>query len=115
MSTRRQPWTQRVEVCKELGSAEDGKLAMLTKGDNNQVDDRGLYAARRVMRLSRVELEAALHQQERDHGTGCDLNWSEGKRRVCNEAMAYLPKVGMITIWHLWQASVMVSSVVAGS
>mmetsp|Transcript_44253 Transcript_44253/g.127958 ORF Transcript_44253/g.127958 Transcript_44253/m.127958 type:complete len:182 (+) Transcript_44253:241-786(+) len=50
----------------------DGTVSMLTKGDNNQVDDRGLYAHRQLF-ISRKE--------------------------VMGTAEAFLPYVGMITIW----------------
>ncbi|CAK9102418.1 unnamed protein product [Durusdinium trenchii] len=65
---------------------EDGKLAMLTKGDNNQVDDRGLYAARQLF-LSRKE--------------------------IMGRAQAYLPYVGMVTIWlndYPWLKYVLIGS-----
>jgi len=50
----------------------DGMIHMLTKGDNNQVDDRGLY--------------------------GRGENWI-GKKEVMGRAQAFLPYVGMVTIW----------------
>lgn len=49
-----------------------GELSMLTKGDNNQVDDRGLYATRQLF---------------------------IGKREAMGRAQAFLPYVGMLTIW----------------
>ena len=64
----------------------DGKLAMLTKGDNNQVDDRGLYAARQLF-LS--------------------------KKEIMGRAQAYLPYVGMVTIWlndYPWLKYVLIGS-----
>jgi signal peptidase len=49
-----------------------GELAILTKGDNNQVDDRGLYLNRQLF-ISR--------------------------REIMGRAYAVLPYVGMVTIW----------------
>merc|ERR1711990_643956 len=50
----------------------DKALSILTKGDNNQVDDRGLYGPRQLF-ISRKEL--------------------------MGRAQAFLPYVGMVTIW----------------
>lgn len=50
----------------------DSSLAILTKGDNNQVDDRGLYAHRQMF---------------------------IGKKEVMGRAQTFLPYVGMVTIW----------------
>mmetsp|Transcript_110942 Transcript_110942/g.312779 ORF Transcript_110942/g.312779 Transcript_110942/m.312779 type:complete len:183 (-) Transcript_110942:183-731(-) len=50
----------------------DGKISALTKGDNNQVDDRGLYGHRQLF----------ISQKE-----------------IMGRAQAFLPYVGMITIW----------------
>ncbi|CAE7945397.1 Sec11c [Symbiodinium sp. KB8] len=64
----------------------DGTLSMLTKGDNNQVDDRGLYAARQLF-LS--------------------------KKEIMGRAQAYLPYVGMVTIWlndYPWLKYVLIGS-----
>merc|ERR1711957_623844 len=49
-----------------------GTYNMLTKGDNNTVDDRGLYAHRQLF-LSRKE--------------------------IMGRAQGFLPYVGMLTIW----------------
>ncbi|CAK9102423.1 unnamed protein product [Durusdinium trenchii] len=51
---------------------DDGKLAVLTKGDNNTVGDRGLYATRQMF-ISRKEM--------------------------MGRAQVFLPHAGMITIW----------------
>eukprot|EP00441_Pelagodinium_beii_P032906 CAMPEP_0197633634 /NCGR_PEP_ID=MMETSP1338-20131121/9959_1 /TAXON_ID=43686 ORGANISM="Pelagodinium beii, Strain RCC1491" /NCGR_SAMPLE_ID=MMETSP1338 /ASSEMBLY_ACC=CAM_ASM_000754 /LENGTH=181 /DNA_ID=CAMNT_0043205343 /DNA_START=23 /DNA_END=568 /DNA_ORIENTATION=+ len=64
----------------------DGTVSMLTKGDNNQVDDRGLYAHRQLF-ISRKE--------------------------VMGRAQAYLPYVGMVTIWlndYPWLKYVLIGS-----
>mmetsp|Transcript_79565 Transcript_79565/g.138055 ORF Transcript_79565/g.138055 Transcript_79565/m.138055 type:complete len:183 (-) Transcript_79565:95-643(-) len=50
----------------------DGSIAVLTKGDNNQVDDRGLYSHRHLF---------------------------IGRKEIMGRAQAFLPYVGMITIW----------------
>lgn len=50
---------------------EDGQVDMLTKGDNNAVDDRGLYAS--------------------------SQSWIN-KRHVIGRAKGYLPYIGMVTI-----------------
>lgn len=50
----------------------DGKASILTKGDNNSVDDRGLYARRQ--------------------------NFLK-KEEVMGRAVGWLPYVGMVTIW----------------
>merc|ERR1712096_20962 len=50
----------------------DGELSILTKGDNNHVDDRGLYLNRQLF-ITRKE--------------------------VMGRAYAVLPYVGMVTIW----------------
>merc|ERR1712226_883306 len=55
-----------------LHEKPDGSLAILTKGDNNQVDDRGLYAHRQLF---------------------------IGRKEVMGRAQGFLPYVGMITIW----------------
>ncbi|CAK9103268.1 unnamed protein product [Durusdinium trenchii] len=52
---------------------DDGKLAVLTKGDNNTVGDRGLYATRQMF-ISRKEM--------------------------MGRAQVFLPHAGMITIWQ---------------
>lgn len=52
-------------------SRQDGKIAMLTKGDNNSVDDRGLYATKQNF---------------------------IGRPEVLGRAFGFLPYVGMITI-----------------
>mmetsp|Transcript_28580 Transcript_28580/g.81791 ORF Transcript_28580/g.81791 Transcript_28580/m.81791 type:complete len:182 (+) Transcript_28580:112-657(+) len=64
----------------------DGTVALLTKGDNNQVDDRGLYAHRQLF-ISRKE--------------------------VMGRAQAFLPYVGMITIWlndYPWLKYILIGS-----
>jgi len=50
----------------------DGHVEILTKGDNNRVDDRGLYNARQLF-----------------------IN----RKDVMGRAFAFLPHIGMITIW----------------
>lgn len=50
----------------------DGHVEMLTKGDNNRVDDRGLYQVRQLFIT---------------------------KSDIMGRAFAFLPYVGMITIW----------------
>lgn len=49
--------------------SNDGKIAMLTKGDNNQVDDRGLYALKQLF---------------------------IGRKEVMGRARAFMPLVGMV-------------------
>lgn len=49
-----------------------GNFSVLTKGDNNQVDDRGLYAHKQLF---------------------------IGKKEIMGRPQGYLPYVGMITIW----------------
>ncbi len=49
-----------------------GVFNVLTKGDNNQVDDRGLYAHKQLF---------------------------IGKKEIMGRAQGFLPYVGMITIW----------------
>merc|ERR1712224_1041666 len=64
----------------------DGTYAMLTKGDNNQVDDRGLYAYRQLF-ITRKE--------------------------IMGRAQAFIPYVGMITIWlndYPWLKYIMIGS-----
>merc|ERR1712203_624166 len=64
----------------------DGSLSVLTKGDNNQVDDRGLYAARQLF-ISRKE--------------------------IMGRAQGFLPYVGMITIWlndYPWLKYILIGS-----
>merc|ERR1719374_529986 len=50
----------------------DGTVSLLTKGDDNQVDDRGLYAHKQLF-ISRKE--------------------------IMGRAQMYCPYIGMITIW----------------
>ena len=52
-------------------SRDNGDIKFLTKGDNNEVDDRGLYKE--------------------------DQNWLE-KKDVVGRARGFLPYVGMVTI-----------------
>merc|ERR1712083_1210176 len=64
----------------------DGTIAVLTKGDNNQVDDRGLYAHRQLF---------------------------IGRKEVMGRAQGFLPYVGMITIWlndYPWLKYVLIGS-----
>merc|ERR1712072_403972 len=49
----------------------EGTISLLTKGDNNQVDDRGLYSRRQLF---------------------------IGRKEIMGRAQAFLPYVGMITI-----------------
>uniref|UniRef100_A0A0G4H6A8 Signal peptidase complex catalytic subunit SEC11 n=1 Tax=Chromera velia CCMP2878 TaxID=1169474 RepID=A0A0G4H6A8_9ALVE len=49
-----------------------GEVNVLTKGDNNQVDDRGLYARKQL--------------------------WLK-KNNIMGRAQGFLPYVGMVTIW----------------
>lgn len=63
-----------------------GKLALLTKGDNNQVDDRGLYRTKQNF---------------------------IGKKEVMGRAFGFLPYVGMITILlndYPWLKYIMIGS-----
>jgi len=63
-----------------------GNVALLTKGDNNQVDDRGLYAHKQLF---------------------------IGKKEVMGRAKAFLPYVGMITIWlndYPWLKYILIGS-----
>merc|ERR1719473_666395 len=64
----------------------DGTVSLLTKGDNNQVDDRGLYAHRQLF-ITRKE--------------------------IMGRAQAFLPYVGMITIWlndYPWLKYILIGS-----
>jgi signal peptidase len=64
----------------------DGTVALLTKGDNNHVDDRGLYAHRQFF---------------------------IGRKEVMGRAQAFLPYVGMITIWlndYPWLKYILIGS-----
>merc|ERR1711907_17853 len=64
----------------------DSSISVLTKGDNNQVDDRGLYAHRQLF-ISRKE--------------------------IMGRAQAFLPYVGMITIWlndYPWLKYILIGS-----
>mmetsp|Transcript_83764 Transcript_83764/g.194871 ORF Transcript_83764/g.194871 Transcript_83764/m.194871 type:complete len:182 (+) Transcript_83764:85-630(+) len=64
----------------------DGTVSLLTKGDNNQVDDRGLYAHRQLF---------------------------IGRKEVMGRAQAFLPYVGMITIWlndYPWLKYILIGS-----
>jgi len=64
----------------------DGSFSMLTKGDNNQVDDRGLYA----------------HKQN-----------FIGRKEIMGRAVGFLPYVGMITIWlndYPWLKFILIGS-----
>uniref|UniRef100_A0A7S0YZE4 Signal peptidase complex catalytic subunit SEC11 n=1 Tax=Hemiselmis tepida TaxID=464990 RepID=A0A7S0YZE4_9CRYP len=55
----------------KLHEKRDGRVDVLTKGDNNDVDDRGLYAP--------------------------DQRWLN-RKHIIGRAMGYLPYVGMVTI-----------------
>lgn len=64
----------------------DQSIAVLTKGDNNQVDDRGLYAHRQLF---------------------------IGKKEIMGRAQAFLPYVGMVTIWlndYPWLKYILIGS-----
>jgi len=64
----------------------DKSIAVLTKGDNNQVDDRGLYAHRQLF---------------------------IGKKEIMGRAQGFLPYVGMITIWlndYPWLKYILIGS-----
>lgn len=64
----------------------DGTVSLLTKGDNNQVDDRGLYSHKQLF---------------------------IGKKEVMGRAQAFLPYVGMITIWlndYPWLKYILIGS-----
>mmetsp|Transcript_66123 Transcript_66123/g.166760 ORF Transcript_66123/g.166760 Transcript_66123/m.166760 type:complete len:183 (+) Transcript_66123:183-731(+) len=64
----------------------DGTVSLLTKGDNNQVDDRGLYSHRQLF---------------------------IGRKEVMGRAQAFLPYVGMITIWlndYPWLKYILIGS-----
>lgn len=56
----------------KLHEKEDGTYKILTKGDNNSVDDRGLYAQDQV--------------------------WL-GKSDIVGRARGFVPYIGMVTIW----------------
>ncbi|KAH8741305.1 hypothetical protein FG386_000212 [Cryptosporidium ryanae] len=51
---------------------EEGEISVLTKGDNNDVDDRGLYNENQI--------------------------WLK-KKHIMGTAVGIIPKAGMITIW----------------
>mmetsp|Transcript_34914 Transcript_34914/g.52544 ORF Transcript_34914/g.52544 Transcript_34914/m.52544 type:complete len:184 (+) Transcript_34914:113-664(+) len=53
-------------------TSKQDTFSYLTKGDNNQVDDRGLYAHRQLFIT---------------------------KKEIMGRARAYMPYVGMVTIW----------------
>ena len=59
-------------INKYLISPEQDEISVLTKGDNNDVDDRGLYNENQIW-----------------------LN----KKHIMGTAVGLIPKVGMITIW----------------
>jgi len=64
----------------------DGSISVLTKGDNNQVDDRGLYAHRQLF---------------------------IGRKEIMGRAQGFLPYVGMITIWlndYPWLKYILIGS-----
>eukprot|EP00408_Alexandrium_pacificum_P009194 CAMPEP_0171232476 /NCGR_PEP_ID=MMETSP0790-20130122/40428_1 /TAXON_ID=2925 /ORGANISM="Alexandrium catenella, Strain OF101" /LENGTH=181 /DNA_ID=CAMNT_0011698713 /DNA_START=70 /DNA_END=615 /DNA_ORIENTATION=- len=64
----------------------DGSVSLLTKGDNNQVDDRGLYAHRQLF---------------------------IGRKEVMGRAQGFLPYVGMVTIWlndYPWLKYILIGS-----
>lgn len=64
----------------------DGSLAILTKGDNNQVDDRGLYERGRHF---------------------------IGKKEIMGRIQTFLPYAGMITIWlndYPWLKYILIGS-----
>jgi len=64
----------------------DGKVSLLTKGDNNQVDDRGLYTHKQLF---------------------------IGRKEVMGRAQGFLPYVGMITIWlndYQWLKYILIGS-----
>jgi signal peptidase I len=71
-----------------FSSSAQGELSILTKGDNNQVDDRGLYNFdEKQMFISREELLGI--------------------------AVGYLPKAGVVTIWmndYPWFKYALISS-----
>merc|ERR1719487_2702 len=63
-----------------------GNFSILTKGDNNQVDDRGLYAHKQLF---------------------------IGRKEVMGRAQGFLPYVGMITIWlndYQWLKYILIGS-----
>lgn len=64
----------------------DGAVSVLTKGDNNQVDDRGLYAHRQLF---------------------------ISEKEIMGRPQAFLPYVGMVTIWlndYPWLKYVLIGS-----
>jgi len=80
------PIVHRIVNVHAEGTEPGGELALLTKGDNNQVDDRGLYLNRQLF-ISRKE--------------------------IMGRAYAVLPYVGMVTIWlndYKWLKVAMLSS-----
>lgn len=69
-----------------IHESKDGVVSMLTKGDNNQVDDRGLYAHKQLF---------------------------IGRKEVMGRARSYMPYVGMVTIWlndYPWLKFVLIGS-----
>lgn len=75
-----------VHRCMNVHERPDGTYSMLTKGDNNQVDDRGLYAHRQPF---------------------------IGRKEIMGRAQAFLPYVGMLTIWlndYPWLKYILISS-----
>ncbi|XP_009287822.1 PREDICTED: signal peptidase complex catalytic subunit SEC11C isoform X1 [Aptenodytes forsteri] len=65
------PWLVSLSKVAQVRNRENGNIKFLTKGDNNEVDDRGLYKE--------------------------GQNWLE-KKDVVGRARGFLPYVGMVTI-----------------
>lgn len=70
---------------------ETGAVDMLTKGDNNAVDDRGLYAG-----ATRAAQARTLHHR-RPARLAASQSWIN-KEHVIGRAKGYLPYIGMVTI-----------------
>ena len=73
---------------------ESGEVDMLTKGDNNAVDDRGLYAGASPARLASspphlIAFSPLLF--------AAGQSWIN-KEHVIGRAKGYLPYIGMVTI-----------------
>ena len=80
---------------------EDGTVDLLTKGDNNAVDDRGLYAASQSW-IHREHVIGRAKGCARERGTRArrqrDATPARTAHTICARAHRYLPYIGMVTI-----------------
>ena len=78
---------------------EDGTVDLLTKGDNNAVDDRGLYAASQSW-IHREHVIGRAKGCASERGTRARRGASPARtaHTICARAHRYLPYIGMVTI-----------------